>query len=306
MKRVWLFLFLCIYTVCSFAQENVSTLDEAINNSMIYFVNRLPKGIKLVILNFTTPTRELSEYMIEELTVAIVNDGSLTVVDRRNLELLQQEMDFQLSGEVSDATAQAIGQKLGAQTIISGSINPLGNTYRMRIQAIEVETAQIQGARTDTVLLDQTLAALLKVKYNGPIVPPRPAQGRTTGNTSRDFSTAKGIGSGFLNLGFGLGSFIIGDTAGGLTVAAGYAVGIGLIVIEVTALSYEDDLAGVPGTFGLGIAGITAAYGFIRPFIYQKNRTGNSLAGILNGLDIIIIPDKTGIKTVSLSYIHQF
>ncbi|MDR3170156.1 MAG: outer membrane beta-barrel protein [Treponema sp.] len=177
MRRLWVLFFLMAGMACMFAQEIV-VLDEAIANSMNYLAGRLPKGDKVVVLNVSAGTKELSDYVIEELTAHIVNNGNLTVVDRRNLELLQQEMNFQMSGEVNEATAQEIGMKLGAQTIISGSISPLGDVYRMRVQAIQVETAQIQGIHTATVELDAILAALLKVKYNG--VKPRAAQGSSS------------------------------------------------------------------------------------------------------------------------------
>jgi hypothetical protein len=111
----------------------------------------------------------------------MVNDGKLIVVDRQNLELIQQEMRFQLSGEVSDETAQEIGRKLGAQYIISGSMTSLGNMYRMRVQAISVETAQIMGMLNSNVAPDQTLTFLLNAassvvsaapSRNAPAVPP--------------------------------------------------------------------------------------------------------------------------------------
>jgi hypothetical protein len=91
---------------------------------MNYLAGRLPQGDKVVVLNFSASSKELSDYVIEELTAYIVNDGNLMVVDRRKLELLQQELDFQMSGEVNKDTTQEIGRKLGAQTIISSSISP--------------------------------------------------------------------------------------------------------------------------------------------------------------------------------------
>jgi TolB-like protein len=150
-----------------YAQE-ASTLDEALKNSSGYLVGRVPAGSKVVILNFQSNYIALTNYIIDELTTYLVNDGTATVVDRQNLELLRQEMNFQLSGEVSDESAQAIGRKLGAQTIISGSIAPLGDVYRLRVRAIEVETAAIQGIQNENVLLDATLAALTNTKYKGP------------------------------------------------------------------------------------------------------------------------------------------
>jgi hypothetical protein len=73
--------------------------------------------------------------VLDELAAGIANDGRLTVVARRNL---------------------------GAQFILSGSLTPLGNVHRVRIQAIHVETARIQTVFTANVKQDSTLAALLK------------------------------------------------------------------------------------------------------------------------------------------------
>jgi len=67
-----------------------------------------------------------------------------------------------MSGDVSDETAQRIGQKLGAQSIISGSFVRIGGEYRMRIRAIAVETAQVQGLTSIQVKMDKTLRGLVQ------------------------------------------------------------------------------------------------------------------------------------------------
>jgi TolB-like protein len=103
----------------------------------------------------------LSDYVIEELSGFLVKDGGLNVAARQELELLQREMDFQFSGEVSDETQQAIGHKLGAQTVISGSLIPVGNTYLVRIKAINVESAVTQASESYTIQRDERLIALL-------------------------------------------------------------------------------------------------------------------------------------------------
>jgi TolB-like protein len=154
-------------SILGFAQETPQTavsIDKAITDSMDYLVGRLAPGSTVVVLNFTAPTQAVSDYVIEELTTYLVNDGNLTIVDRRNLELLDQEVDYQLTGEVSDATAVEFGHKLGAQTIISGSLRVMGDEYRLRIQALSVETAQIQGAQNRDVVLDRRFATLLGVE----------------------------------------------------------------------------------------------------------------------------------------------
>jgi hypothetical protein len=80
-------------------------------------------------------------------------------------------MEYQLSGEVNDETAQSIGQKLGAQTIISGSITALGDIYRLRVQALSVETARIQGMQNIDVIPDSRLSILTGVSHSASLFP---------------------------------------------------------------------------------------------------------------------------------------
>jgi TolB-like protein len=286
MKKLPALFFFLLCAFSAFAQQKAVTLDEAINLSMIYLADRLPSGTTVVIPNFSATSKELSDYIIDELTTHIVNNNNLTVVNRRQLELLQQELNFQMSGEVSDETAQAIGKKMGAQTVISGSFTQIGSAYRIRVQAISVETAVIQGQQNYTVSMDSRLAALLNMK-------------------APDFSTGRRIGAGFLNIFLGAGSYSMGDWVGGLILSAGYLASAGLVVWDIVGLTYDDPAAGIPGTIGLGLAGATAVYGFIRPFTYH--RPSSDFAAALNGLNIAIIPDRNGgVKAMQVFYTLWF
>jgi TolB-like protein len=265
-KRLTLIIFLLISAIFAFGQDNaIVTIDEAIKNSITYLGGRLETGTKVAILNFTASTA-VSNYIIEELTASLVNSGNLTVVDRSNLELLQQELDFQLSGEVSDESAQSIGKKLGAQTIISGSLSPLGNMWRMRVKALEVETAKVQGVITYTIRKDSILSNLL------PKIP------KTIGEK---------VGTGALNIFFGLGSYLESDLSGGLTLTAGYVVAAGFFVIEAAALDWDSPAVGLPATVGVTVAGLTFAYGFVRPFIYNRS---TKLVTVLDNFQLDIVP----------------
>jgi hypothetical protein len=51
-------------------------------------VERLEPGTKVAILNFSAYPA-VANYVIEEITVFLVDDRSLTIVDRSELELLQ-------------------------------------------------------------------------------------------------------------------------------------------------------------------------------------------------------------------------
>jgi tetratricopeptide (TPR) repeat protein len=116
------------------------SLDEAIAQSAGDIAAKLPAGTRVAIVAFESPQGNLSGYIMDEITGVLV-DGSLEVADRNNLEYVFKELNFQMSGEVSDESAQAIGKFLGAGYVITGQLVHLGGRYRYRLNGINVETA---------------------------------------------------------------------------------------------------------------------------------------------------------------------
>lgn len=152
-----------LFLFCSafvYAQE-VMVLDDAIKDSVDFFSSRLQSGSTVAVTNFEAEKKDLSDFIIQELLVAFANTGKVRVVERSRLEMLQSELNFNMSGSVSDETAQGIGHMIGAQILFSGSISQYRDMYRMRIQAIAVETAEVIGTRTLNVKYDPTLTGLL-------------------------------------------------------------------------------------------------------------------------------------------------
>jgi hypothetical protein len=139
-------------------------LDGAIRDAAAYFNTELTQNTPVIVLNIESRWPDISNYIIEELTEAFVNGRRLNplVRDRRQLDSLQRELSFQASGMVSDATAQSIGTFTGAQIIIRGSFTPLGNGYRLIVQALEVSTARIPGQQNYDIRIDAKLSALLR------------------------------------------------------------------------------------------------------------------------------------------------
>jgi formylglycine-generating enzyme required for sulfatase activity len=141
------------------------SLDQAVQIAADEINASHAAGLSVAVINFTSASPRLSDYVIEELIGALVNARKLVIVDRNNLELIRREMDFQLSGEVSDESARVIGKKLGAQTIVIGSLVDLGREYRFRAYALNVESAAREAAILLTVKNDPRLGFLL---HEGP------------------------------------------------------------------------------------------------------------------------------------------
>jgi TolB-like protein len=145
------------------AQEKAIILDKAIQGAQAEIEANLAPGTKVVVINFTAPTTPLSDYVIDRLIAGLVNNRKMTVVERKDIGLIDTEMAYQFSGEVSDESAQAIGQKLGAQSIVSGKFEALGDQYHFSIKTIHVESATIELFYQAPIKQDKKLDTLLNI-----------------------------------------------------------------------------------------------------------------------------------------------
>ncbi|MDR3342976.1 MAG: CsgG/HfaB family protein [Treponema sp.] len=269
--------------------QEALTLDRALRRLGDTLADRLTKGSVVAILNVKAPKAELSDYVIDELSSYITNDGRSTVVDRQNIQLLQGELQFHMSGDVSDETAQRIGQMTGAEVIISGSVSQIGSEYRLSIRAIEVETARVSlQPQALTVRLDARLAGLLNIGYD-------------------EFTAGRRIGASFLNLAAGLGSYTMGDWVGGLIVTTSMGAAAGLLVWELS-LDYGDPLMGIPIAAAFGVGGAGVLFGILRPLFYHKGSSKRVAANTPSWPSVVVVPvaNKSAIKSVQVLCTWQF
>ena len=145
----------------STAINSSSNLDSCILSGVKYLITRMSPGVKVAVVSIESPTENLSNYVIDNISMYLVNEDKFIVIERKEIGILQKEQKYQMSGEVSDETAVYIGHQLGVQVIITGSIIETGGKYSFRLKAIDVETAQILGTRIYIVEQDQTIIALL-------------------------------------------------------------------------------------------------------------------------------------------------
>ena len=141
-------------------EAKIDELDAAIRDTSNYLNSAIPAKSKIVILNIQSDSPALSEYVIDELIANAVNDRIFSVVDRHQLDAIRAEQNFQTSGEVADNQALEIGKFFGAQTIVSGAITPLGSGHRIRVRALNVETAVVQGQFNRNISTSEMITAI--------------------------------------------------------------------------------------------------------------------------------------------------
>jgi hypothetical protein len=89
------------------------------------------------------------------------NRKNITFVDRSKLDLIQREISFQYSGEVSDEVMVSIGKKIGAGVIVTGTIMETGRVYSFSIKLLDVESARILGSNSTQITHDETMAGFM-------------------------------------------------------------------------------------------------------------------------------------------------
>jgi TolB-like protein len=294
------FSFLIFLLLATPAHSQPITLDNAINDAVDQLTISLNSGSKVAVLSMRTDYPRVASYLIEEITSAIVKQKLFTVVERLHLDLIRQEEQLQLSGEVSDESAQAIGKKLGAQVIITGSFETLGNYHRFRMRVIGVETTAILETYSANVRNDSLVMSLMG---NGePVVP-----------AYADFTTDQRWGTGVLNTFIpGLGSYVImrdvmgGSIHLGLMAIGGIFMYIGATDVHFTVnkQKYSLKLPGLIAGSAFLLGG--TVYNITRTAFYHKPYPKTASLVDPASWNIAIIPGKNGIEMLHLSWTVRF
>jgi len=122
-------------------------INNSIENAIYLATNQLtleiPKNIKVAVISFASIDKELGEFALEEITGYLSSTRTMNLFDRKSLDTIRKELNFQMTGDVDDKTAVSIGHFAGADVVITGSITGSGSTRRLRFKALDVKTARI-------------------------------------------------------------------------------------------------------------------------------------------------------------------
>lgn len=147
LKKVFGLLIIVFFVVScvTISWKPKSELDMAISKAAEDIISKVPPKTKIALFNISTNESALTEYVIEELSVILVGKAKLEVLDRKNLELVMAEHQFQMSGNVNDSDIISISKKYGASSVGSCSITGEGDLRRLRVRVIDVETGIVQS-----------------------------------------------------------------------------------------------------------------------------------------------------------------
>ncbi len=84
------------------------------------------------------------EIIADRLRINLFSTGLVVMMERDQMQAILKEQGFQQSGACSDEACMVqLGQMLGVQYLVSGSIGKLGSMYLLNFRTIDVSTAKI-------------------------------------------------------------------------------------------------------------------------------------------------------------------
>jgi TolB-like protein len=82
--------------------------------------------------------------LTEVLRNEMINTGKFRVMERSEMENILKEQGFQQSGACSnDACMVEMGQLLGAEQLVAGSVGKVGKAYSINVRIISIKTSEI-------------------------------------------------------------------------------------------------------------------------------------------------------------------
>lgn len=106
---------------------------------------------------------ELGRFLSEELSVAIsISSKGFEVVDRLHLKALLKEHKLSFTGLINKKSAQKLGQIAGVDALITGTITPFGDSVRVTVKILDINTAKLIGAVTANIPKTKAIEELLE------------------------------------------------------------------------------------------------------------------------------------------------
>jgi TolB-like protein len=127
---------------------------------------------KVAVVDFTDlqgNATQLGRFIAEELSIALAEDArQFEVIDRTSIRVILQENKLASQGLIDPATARKLGQIAGVDTLVSGTITPLGDTVHVGIKALDTESAMVITGLTVEIPRTKAINDLLENTADSP------------------------------------------------------------------------------------------------------------------------------------------
>lgn len=144
---------------CQSYDDGLRELSTRIGNSL---ESRGPQvGTVLDLNGLDGPVTQLGKLVAQDVFDQLISGApSVTWIDPSRRDFIIQENQLAADRLMDPATQKQLGKLLGLSVIVSGTITELGDSARIQLRAIEIETARVIGSASTTVQLPEALKRL--------------------------------------------------------------------------------------------------------------------------------------------------
>jgi curli biogenesis system outer membrane secretion channel CsgG len=129
--------------ITAMIQRLTSGLKNVVNRASRSLINSLPHDKTVVVFSVDSQDPDMAQDVIDALEFQLVDSGKFRVLDRKTLDLLRREQNFQMSDNVDDKSKFHIGKILGAEIVITGAISENGTSQMLTLQAVDIVTGRV-------------------------------------------------------------------------------------------------------------------------------------------------------------------
>ena len=138
--------------------------------TVVFFAMLIPFGIfaqstKVAVLDLDGGTyyKDYASTVTGIIISELSSDKKIELVERTQLKKVLDEHGLMMSGVVNPEQAVELGKFIALNKLITGTLGPLGNQFVITIRMIDIETAKVDLALTETVPNAQALPSGSKV-----------------------------------------------------------------------------------------------------------------------------------------------
>jgi PBP1b-binding outer membrane lipoprotein LpoB len=143
-----LFIFGCVSNKYSVEKATYSAVQEIqiktnVNNT-------------IAVISASSTKENLDIQIITWLENNLINTGKFIIVSRQRINSIIDELNFGLTGYISDVSAQSLGKMLGANYILVFDIKSVNNMSYLNIQLLETATATLVYSNSFRINITET------------------------------------------------------------------------------------------------------------------------------------------------------
>ncbi len=144
-----------VIVFCCLAAAPTARAQQAAKRTSVAILDMEPKGV---------PEVEVSA-LSDRLRTELFRTDAFDVMERGKMQEILKEQGFQQSGACNtDACAVEVGQLIGVEKMIGGSLGKVGRTYSVNLRMIDVRTGRMERSVTKDYEgdIDKLLTTVMK------------------------------------------------------------------------------------------------------------------------------------------------